>query len=155
VAALVAALAGDDPDAVAGAAASIFTTERMLDHARAAEDAGLALRRAGRSDDAQGWLIDARSRYDALGAARDVARVSDALDGAPPRRPGHGWDGLSPEDRAVAELVAAGLANRDIASELFMSKRTVEWHVSRLYTKLDAPNRVALARLVQEQSARA
>jgi DNA-binding NarL/FixJ family response regulator len=57
---------------------------------------------------------------------------------------------LSEREREVAFAVGRGLANAEIASELFMSVATVKAYVSRLMTKLGADNRVQIALLVQE-----
>jgi DNA-binding NarL/FixJ family response regulator len=57
---------------------------------------------------------------------------------------------LSEREREVALAVGRGLANAEIASELFMSVATVKAYVSRLFTKLDVENRVQIALLVQE-----
>lgn len=63
-------------------------------------------------------------------------------------------DRLTRAERTVLGLIAEGCANAAIAQRLFLSKRTVESHVSRLYMKLGVANRVQLARVVldgQEQ----
>jgi DNA-binding NarL/FixJ family response regulator len=57
---------------------------------------------------------------------------------------------LSEREREVALAVARGLANAEIAAELYMSVATVKAHVSRLLTKLRVDNRVQIALLVQE-----
>jgi DNA-binding NarL/FixJ family response regulator len=57
---------------------------------------------------------------------------------------------LSEREREVALAVGRGLANAEIASELFMSVATVKAYVSRLFTKLGVENRVQIALLVQE-----
>jgi DNA-binding NarL/FixJ family response regulator len=57
---------------------------------------------------------------------------------------------LSPREREVALAVGRGLANAEIAAELYMSVATVKAHVSRLLTKLAVENRVQIALLVQE-----
>jgi DNA-binding NarL/FixJ family response regulator len=57
---------------------------------------------------------------------------------------------LSPREHEVALAVGRGLANAEIASELYMSVATVKSHVSRLLTKLGVDNRVQIALLVQE-----
>ncbi len=158
---LVDALAHGDAPAIGDAAAAMQQSERAFEAARAAEDAALAMREAGNRVEAARWLAAARRGYEGLGASRDLERITDGMQEESPgprraRTPGRatGWSSLSPEDHAVAELVVAGLANRDIAEQLFMSKRTVEWHVSRLYTKLNAPNRVALARAIEQHRAK-
>ena len=53
---------------------------------------------------------------------------------------------LTPVERRVAELVAAGRTNREVATALFLSVRTVEGHLSRVYAKLGVRSRVELAR---------
>jgi DNA-binding NarL/FixJ family response regulator len=57
---------------------------------------------------------------------------------------------LSEREREVALAVGRGLANAEIAAELYMSVATVKAHVSRLLTKLGVENRVQIALLVQE-----
>ncbi|MEV6235583.1 helix-turn-helix transcriptional regulator [Lentzea sp. NPDC051838] len=64
-----------------------------------------------------------------------------------PRRPEAAGtvDALSGREREVAELVAAGLTNREIATKLFLSVKTVEAHLARVFTKLDVKSRVGVA----------
>jgi DNA-binding NarL/FixJ family response regulator len=57
---------------------------------------------------------------------------------------------LSAREREVALALGRGLANADIAAELYMSVATVKAHVSRLLSKLDVENRVQIALLVQD-----
>lgn len=56
---------------------------------------------------------------------------------------------LTRRESQVAELVASGLSNREIASRLFISKRTVDAHVDHIFTKLDLSSRVHLALLLR------
>ena len=65
-----------------------------------------------------------------------------------------GSDALSAREREVALAVGRGLANAEIAAELYMSIATVKAHVSRLLTKLGVENRVQIALLVQEAQRR-
>lgn len=61
------------------------------------------------------------------------------------RRPGSGWASLTPAELDVVRLVSEGLANKDIAARLFVSPRTVQAHLTHVYTKLDLQSRVQLA----------
>ena len=63
------------------------------------------------------------------------------------KRPTSGWASLTPTERDVVRLVREGLANKDIAARLFVSPRTVQTHLSHVYTKLGVTSRV---QLVQE-----
>jgi predicted ATPase/class 3 adenylate cyclase/DNA-binding CsgD family transcriptional regulator len=63
------------------------------------------------------------------------------------KRPTSGWAALTPTERDVVRLVSEGLANNDIATRLFVSPRTVQTHLTHVYTKLSLTSRV---QLVQE-----
>jgi predicted ATPase/class 3 adenylate cyclase/DNA-binding CsgD family transcriptional regulator len=63
------------------------------------------------------------------------------------KRPASGWASLTPTERDVVRLVSEGLANNDIATRLFVSPRTVQTHLTHVYTKLGLSSRV---QLVQE-----
>jgi predicted ATPase/class 3 adenylate cyclase/DNA-binding CsgD family transcriptional regulator len=63
------------------------------------------------------------------------------------KRPTSGWASLTPTERDVVRLVSEGLANNDIATRLFVSPRTVQTHLTHVYTKLALTSRV---QLVQE-----
>ena len=63
------------------------------------------------------------------------------------KRPATGWPSLTPTERDVVRLVSEGLANKDIATRLFVSPRTVQTHLTHVYTKLGLSSRV---QLVQE-----
>ncbi|MFJ7181118.1 LuxR C-terminal-related transcriptional regulator [Streptomyces massasporeus] len=91
------------------------------------------------------------SEFTGLGAVWDAARARAELrrhqpskEGRPPGRPAYGTQ-LSPREREVAELAAAGLTNREIAVTLHLSPRTVEQHVARAMRKLGTPSRQDLA----------
>jgi predicted ATPase/class 3 adenylate cyclase/DNA-binding CsgD family transcriptional regulator len=61
------------------------------------------------------------------------------------KRPSTGWGALTPTERNVVRLVSEGLPNKDIAAKLFVSPRTVDTHLTHVYTKLDLSSRVQLA----------
>jgi DNA-binding CsgD family transcriptional regulator len=61
------------------------------------------------------------------------------------KRPATGWASLTPTERDVVRLVGEGLANKDVAARLFVSPRTVESHLTHVYTKLGLTSRVQLA----------
>ena len=63
------------------------------------------------------------------------------------KRPARGWASLTPAERDVVRLVSEGLANNDIATRLYVSPRTVQSHLTHVYTKLGLTSRV---QLVQE-----
>jgi DNA-binding CsgD family transcriptional regulator len=61
------------------------------------------------------------------------------------KRPSAGWDSLTPAEQDVVRLVSEGLGNNDIATRLFVSPRTVQSHLTHVYTKLSLTSRVQLA----------
>ena len=61
------------------------------------------------------------------------------------KRPSSGWASLTPTERDVVRLVSEGLANKDIATRLFVSPRTVQTHLTHVYTKLGLTSRMQLA----------
>jgi len=63
------------------------------------------------------------------------------------KRPASGWGSLTPTERDVVRLLSEGLGNKDIATRLFVSPRTVQTHLTHVYTKLGLTSRV---QLVQE-----
>jgi len=64
------------------------------------------------------------------------------------KRPTSGSAALTPTERHVVRLVSDGLANKDIAARLFVSPRTVQTHLTHVYTKLGLTSRVHLAQEV-------
>jgi DNA-binding NarL/FixJ family response regulator len=146
-------------DAAAAAEAAFASSDALdracapLDAARSATLAGAALAAAGQTDDAIGTLEAARDRLDARGAItlRDKAdRELRRLRRHAPRRPPSRGASLSGREREIAELVAAGKSNREIAADLYLSARTVESHVSRLLAKLGVRSRAAVGARIRE-----
>jgi predicted ATPase/DNA-binding CsgD family transcriptional regulator len=60
------------------------------------------------------------------------------------KRPSHGWDGLTPTERQVADLCVQGLTNAQIAEQLFIGRETVKTHLSNVYAKVGVANRTQL-----------
>ena len=61
------------------------------------------------------------------------------------KRPTSGWASLTPAELDVVRLACEGLGNKDIAARLFISPRTVQAHLTHVYTKLGVTSRVQLA----------
>jgi DNA-binding CsgD family transcriptional regulator len=103
----------------------------------------------------------ALAAYEAMGATRDAARVRRRLRRLGVRRrhwthtdrPVSGWASLTDTERAVSELVAQGLTNRQVADQLFMSVHTVAFHLRHVFRKLEIGSRVELVRLALQRSA--
>jgi DNA-binding CsgD family transcriptional regulator len=100
---------------------------------------GLACRALGDDETAALELEAARGVFAQLGAALDLARV-DSLTQHAPSIDAHG---LTPRELQVLRLVAAGKTNKAIAAELVLSERTVDRHVSNIFTKLGVSSRAA------------
>ena len=84
-------------------------------------------------------LDAARFAFQELGAASDLAGLETLAGRAPAGRAG----GLTPREVQVLRLVATGMTNRAIAAELVLSERTVDRHVSNIFTKLGVSSRAA------------
>ncbi len=114
-----------------------------LDRARCLLVAGMAHRRAKRKRQAKDLLTEAEVAFEALGAAAFAQRARDerARIGGRPAAP---LD-LSETELRVARLAAAGRTNRTIADELFLSPKTVEANLARVYQKLGISRRAELA----------
>jgi DNA-binding NarL/FixJ family response regulator len=105
-------------------------------------------RRARRKALARSSVQDAQEIFERHGARLWAERASAELDSLGLHR--SGADELSPAERRVAELAASGSTNREIASTLFMSPKTVEAHLAHCYSKLGIRSRAQLGtRLVR------
>jgi DNA-binding CsgD family transcriptional regulator len=100
---------------------------------------GLACRSLGDEDGSRLELDAARAVFEELEAAPDLARLDALMAGASPGRA----HGLTRRELEVLRLVAAGKTNKAIAASLFLSEKTVDRHVSNIFTKLDVPSRAA------------
>jgi DNA-binding NarL/FixJ family response regulator len=141
----------DEAAAAAEEAASAFAEIGFpLDHARSLLAAGAAKRRAGQRRQAADSLASAIEILERLGAPLWIARAQDELRRAAPR-PRSDRE-LTAAERRVATLVAQGMTNREVASQLFTTVATVEAHLTRIYRKLGIRSRTQLARAVADGS---
>ena len=110
---------------------------------------GQTLRRAGRRARADAVISAARESYAALGARTYVERCDRELaaGGVNVVRVHREFDELTPQEEAVATLVARGRTNKEVAAELFLSVKTVQYHLTRTYAKLGVRSRSELAAL--------
>lgn len=116
------------------------------------------MRRAGKRRLASSVLRAARDLYEMLGAHTYVQRCDRKLKATGVDQ-GPGPDPadpvlaavqrervqLTPQETAVAELVAGGSTNKEVASQLFIAEKTVQYHLTRIYTKFGIRSRSELA----------
>ena len=104
---------------------------------------GRLLRRMGRRGDAVDQLRRARAELAALGATPDVGVCDEELascgEVVPTRTEDHVR--LTPAELSVAHLVAQGLSNREVAARLYVSSKTVEYHLGHIFAKLHITSR--------------
>ncbi len=128
----------------------------VVQAARARIAAGRAAAATGDAAAAAAWLERAEAELAAMGAvrfrdeaARELRRLGRRV-GARQRRGrrGAGLASLSGREAEIAELVAGGRTNREIAAELFLSEKTIESHLRNVFAKLGVSSRVAVAEAV-------
>jgi DNA-binding CsgD family transcriptional regulator len=116
---------------------------------------GERLRRGGRRVDARKQLKQAIDVFDRLDAAPWSTRARNELratgERVSPRNPAP-TEHLTPQERQVAVLAAEGKTNREIGSQLFLSPKTIEWHLSHIYRKLGITSRGKLSRALHHES---
>jgi DNA-binding CsgD family transcriptional regulator len=114
-----------------------------VEHAHTLTELGGAIRRAGVPGEARTVLRDAIRIADEVGARAVGRRAREELVRAGGRAPNAGetTGSLTPSERRVAELAAGGRTNREIANELFVTVKAVEWHLGNVYRKLDVRGR--------------
>jgi DNA-binding CsgD family transcriptional regulator len=152
-AALCRGMADGDVDRLMAAAAAYRQAGRPLYLAHAYENAAVLLAKGRHRSQARAALDTAVDLYAELDATWDTGRAGQRIrqtgirGGAsgPRRRPKTGWDALTPTERKVAALVAEGRSNPAIATRMFLSRRTVQSHVSSILGKLGLTSRVELA----------
>src|SRR5262249_34696858 len=111
---------------------------------------GQLQRRQRRRDAAATSLHDSLQTFEQLGTTLWAARVQAELArGMSGRRRA---EGLTPSEERVAELAASGMTNRDIAATLFISPKTVEVNLSRIYRKLGIRSRMELHKALEQSN---
>ena len=102
------------------------------------------LRREGRRTEARAQLRTAYGMFDVIGmeAFAERARRELLATGETVRRSDRDpRDQLTPQEAQIAGLARAGMSNPEIAAQLFLSARTVEWHLRKVFTKLEITSR--------------
>jgi DNA-binding CsgD family transcriptional regulator len=121
----------------------------------ALEDLAAVLAERGQEGEAKAALNEAVGLYEGLNARWDIRRAEGRLRAygirrSVRRRRGQratsGWEALTPTEVKIAAMVAAGGSTSDIATGMWMSRRTVQTHISHILTKLGAKGRVEIVR---------
>jgi DNA-binding CsgD family transcriptional regulator len=137
------------------AVAILESSQARLEHARASTDLGALLRRKNRRTEAREPLrlgLDLARRCGAHVLA-ERARQELVAAGARPRRERlTGADSLTPTERRIALLAAEGKSNPEIAQDLFVTRKTVEFHLSNAYRKLGIHSRDQLSESLRSDS---
>jgi len=148
VRALLAAARGQDPtpalDALTTARDSIPPAVVPLDRARCLLTTGVVLRRTRKRTAARTALTAAEAEFTTLGATAFTARAQSEAARLGIKPAGGTNTTLTPTETRVAHLAAAGRTNRAIAEELFLSPKTVEANLARIYRKLGITTRAQL-----------
>ena len=109
---------------------------------------GERLRRERRKTDARTQLRDALGTFEGLGAGLWAERARGELRATGEtarRRDASTVDDLTPQELRIAQLVGAGASNREVGAQLFVSPKTVEYHLRKVFLKLGVASRVELA----------
>ncbi len=120
----------------------------QLETAKTLVELGAALRGVDRRNDARRALRRGAHLASLCGADGLVERASDELraaGGRPRRIAMTGWEALTPAEARVAELATDGTTNQEIARALFVTEKTVEGHLARVYRKLGIRSRALLS----------
>ena len=144
-----------DAQALVAAADVLHSSSRPLLYAAAAEDAGAELARTDRGDEALDQLnaaFDTYMDHEALADARRVGRELRRL-GVERRivsqpRAKTGWDSLTDSELTVVNLIAQGVTNQSVATQLHLSLHTVKNHVHNAFAKLGINSRAQLTQLM-------
>src|ERR671910_2265028 len=139
-----------------GAVATLENGPAKLELARVTCELGAELRRRGDRTAAREVLRRAYALASECGGTRIANRARDELGRSGARlirEPASGVEALTPSEVRVAELAAEGLTNREVAQALFVSEKTVETHLGRVYRKLGIKSRHALPGALAERRA--
>ena len=132
----------DRVDQLHAAVEYLASSPLRLEHARALIDLGAALRRAGRRADCRAPLRAGLDIAERAGAAPLAQHARDELNASGARVPRHHvGDELTPSERRIVDMAAAGMSNPQIAQALFVTTKTVESHLGRAYLKLGVKSR--------------
>jgi ATP/maltotriose-dependent transcriptional regulator MalT len=138
---------GDIEGATAAAEFAMTQHDRLpmpFERARTQLLLGQLQRRQRRRETAATTLKDALRTFELLGTRLWADRAKAELARGTPGRRDRG--GLTPSEQRVAELAVSGMSNREIAAALFVSAKTVEVNLSRIYRKLNIRSRIELPR---------
>ena len=137
-----------DLDVLEEAVEALGRSPLRLEHARALVEVGAALRRANRRSEARERLAAGYEIAEAAGArvlAQRAATELAALGARPRHLAESGAAALTASERRIVDMAAAGSTNPEIAQALFVSRKTVETHLSSAYRKLGISSRTELA----------
>jgi len=122
-----------------------------LERARTHLAYGERLRRSGRRRDARPHLRLAHEAFSAVDAApwaeRAAAELRATGESVGPRTPDRRGE-LTPQELQIAQLIAEGKTNKEIAAQLYLSPKTIEYHLANAYRKLEIHSRAELTRVV-------
>ncbi|MFC6896613.1 LuxR C-terminal-related transcriptional regulator [Nonomuraea dietziae] len=122
-----------------------------FERARTALLYGERLRRLHRPGEARSHLRYAAETFERAGAEPWARRAHDELRAAGEARTSPDRDvfaALTPQELRIAKLVAGGASSKEVAAQLFLSPRTVEYHLYKIYPKLGVTSRTELALVV-------
>lgn len=149
------ALLADDPrPGLARALELHAASPDRFERARTLLLQGEVERRARRRVSARGPLRAALASFEALGARPWADRAAAELEATgerPHRRADRSIDRLTPQELQVATLLAGGRSTREAAAAMFLSPKTVEYHLRHAYTKLGINTRTDLARVLADE----
>jgi DNA-binding NarL/FixJ family response regulator len=151
VRALLLAARGDVEAALASAESALehhAALEMPFERARTVLVRGRLLRRRNQRRAARSALEEARAEFERLGAVLWAARATDEMSRVPVRKTP---SDLTPTEERIASLAAEGLTNKEVAERAFVSPKTVEANLARVYGKLGVRSRAELGRVMGDR----